>query len=109
LVSGGDGITNGIYRFREDTDGNGAANGVTSHYTPPVVSVITSDTCGTQLALGYERNIYVVHSANVNYASCPTDAVYVYEHDASGNAKPLRILTGSATKLDQPSGIYEGK
>jgi len=95
----------GIFRFDEDTVGHGATQGGSSHFSPHVVSVIKSDTCGGQLALGYERNIYVAHSTQ----DCPTDAVYVYEHDASGNATPLRILTGSATKLDQPTGIYEGK
>jgi hypothetical protein len=108
LVSGwdGNGGHRGIFRFKEDTVGYGGADfGGTPKYTPPVVSIITSDTCGAQLALGYERNIYVAHSKS---GSCASDAVYVYEHDASGNAKPLRILSGSATKLDGPVGIYEG-
>jgi hypothetical protein len=107
LVSGWDGNRRGIFRFDEDTVGYGVADfGGTPKYKPALVSVITSDTCGAQLALGYERNIYVAHS---KLGSCSTDAVYVYEHDASGNAAPLRVLTGSATKLDGPVGIYEGK
>jgi hypothetical protein len=97
----------GIYRFDEDTAGHGSvAGGPPAHFSPPIVSIVTSDTCGSQLALGYERDIYAAHSTF--NGTCPEDAVYVYEHDASENAAPLRILTGSATKLDQPSGIYEG-
>jgi len=34
--------------------------------------------------------------------------VYVYAHDANGKANPLRILTGAATLLNGPSGIYVG-
>jgi hypothetical protein len=104
LVSGYDGVTEGIFRLDEDTVGGG---GSPPSLTPAVVSIITSDTCGSQLALGSDRNIYVAHSTT--YRPCSADAVYVYEHDASGNATPLRVLTGSATNLDGPSGIYEGK
>jgi hypothetical protein len=107
LASGTDGVSSGIFRFDEDTVGHGVPPfGGSPNYTPPVVSLITSDTCGRQLALGYQRSIYVAHNASLG---CSTDAVYVYRHDASGSVAPLRILTGSATKLDQPTGIYEGK
>jgi hypothetical protein len=96
----------GIYRFAEDTVGNGNTD-FTNVFKPAVVSIITSDTCGAALALppGPTPNTYVVHST----PACPTDAVYVYTHGASGNAAPLRILSGLATKLKQPFGIYEGK
>jgi hypothetical protein len=110
LVSGNDGVTQGIFRFREDTAGHGAYEygpPPPPSYSPAVVSVITSDICGGQLALGHDRNIYVAHSTYGS--SCAADAVYVYQHDASGNAAPLRVLSGSATQLDQPSGIYVGK
>jgi len=108
LVSGSDGAEQGIFRLDDDTDGHGANDGVPPNFTPAVVSVITSDTCGSQLALGDDRNIYVAHSTAYP-GSCASDAVYVYEHDASGNAAPIRVLTGPATQLDQPAGIYEGQ
>jgi len=107
LVSGADGVEAGIFRFQEDTVGHGGYDGGTPSYTPAVESVITSDTCGSQLALGPDRNIYVVHSTWGG--RCATDAVHVYQHDASGSATPLRVLTGAATQLDQPSGILVGK
>ena len=72
----------------------------------PVVSVITSETCAGQIAIGYLRNIYAVHS---KASGCPADAIYVYTHDSSGNVPPLRVLSGPATKLDEPVGIYEGQ
>jgi hypothetical protein len=97
----------GIMRFAEGTNGYGIFSNQPASFTPPVVSTITSDTCGGNLALGYLRNIYVVH--NKATGGCPTDAVYVYNHDSSGNATPLRVLSGSATRLSSPVGIYEGK
>jgi hypothetical protein len=97
----------GIYRFAEDTVGGGNTE-FTKVFKPAVISIITSDTCGSQLALppGPTPNTYVVHGTQ---SGCPTDAVYVYTHSASGNAAPLRILSGPATKLNQHYGIYEGK
>jgi len=112
LVTSGPGgtyATGGIYRLAEKTTGAGPLaypNPATWASAP--VSVITSDTCGTQLALGYLRNIYVTHST-ATFPACPSDAVYVYAHDASGNASPLRVLSGGATKLAQPYGIFEGQ
>lgn len=97
----------GIYRLAEDTVGNGPGAPVRGETLNPLpISVITSDTCGSQLALGYLRNIYVTHSTKIG--RCSTDAVYVYTHDAAGAAAPLRVLSGSATLLDEPYGIYEG-
>jgi hypothetical protein len=111
LVSGNDWVTQGIFRFQEDTVGEGAYEfgpPPQPSYTPAVGSVITSDTCGSQLALGHDRNIYVVHSTGLFGTPCAADAVYVYQHDASGNAAPLRVLTGSATQLDVPTGVHVG-
>ena len=93
----------GIYRLAEDTTGSGMPG---QPFSPAPVSIITSDACGGQLALGYLRNIYVVHS---KASGCPADAVYVYNHDAYGAAVPIRVLSGTATKLSSPVGIYEGK
>jgi hypothetical protein len=105
LASGTDTASTGIFRFAENTQGYGALFGP-AKFTPKIVSLITSDTCAGQLALGYERSIYAVH-ARANY--CASDAIYVYEHDSSGDAKPIRILSGSKTALESPNGIYEGK
>ncbi len=96
----------GITRFTEDTAGDGADYGLPASFAPAIVGTITSDTCGTQVALGYLRNIYVSHSIQ---SGCATDAVYVYTHDSSGNVAPLRVLSGPSTGLSTPSGIYEGK
>jgi hypothetical protein len=106
---------NGVMRFVESTNGNGQyttplGGGYQVHpasFSPPIVSTLTSETCGGNLVLGYLRNIYVVHSKATG--GCPTDAVYVYTHDSSGNAPPLRALSGAATQLSSPFGIYEGK
>lgn len=104
--------SDGIYRLAEDTVGIGPNNPSEKEtFKPKPLSVITSDTCGGQLALaqGLEPDIYVTHSAAVApWPICPSDAVYVYAHDANGKANPLRILTGAATLLNGPSGIYVG-
>lgn len=108
LVTGNSGNGgSGLYRFAETSTGSFPYMSNPEHIVPPVVSVITSETCGTQLAVapGPTPNTYVTHGKQ---SACPTDAIYVYTHAASGDAKPLRILTGSATKLDKPYGIYEG-
>jgi len=95
----------GIQRFAEDTTGYGPNYGVAASFSPAPSGTITSDTCGTQLAVGYLRNIYVAHGTQ---SGCPADAVYVYTHDSSGDAVPLRVLSGPATRLNGPYGIYEG-
>ena len=96
----------GIQRFAENTAGYGPNFGVAPSLSPAIVGTITSDTCGTQLALGYLRNIFVAHGTQ---SGCAADAVYVYTHDSTGNAAPLRVLSGSATRLSGPYGIYEGR
>jgi hypothetical protein len=83
-----------IYRLKEETHNNFGFS-----LTPaPVQTFNTNVLCG-QLALGYLRNIYAVCGSAVN----------VYTPTATGNATPLRVLTGSATKLNKPYGIYEGQ
>jgi hypothetical protein len=78
--------------------------------TPPVVSIVTSDTCGGSIALGYLRNVYVTHAEISGVDGCTApDAIDVYEHDAAGDAKPLRVLSGPRTKLDAPNTICEGR
>jgi hypothetical protein len=76
-----------------------AASGCAPVWRPAIITTITSDTFGSQLALGYLRNIYVTHGTQ---SGCPKDAIYVYAHDSAGNAAPLRILSGSATRLAAP-------
>ncbi len=91
--------TSGIIRLAENTNGIAAYDGNPSTLQPAIISTITSATNCGQLALGYLRNIYSVCGDEVN----------VYTHDSSGNVSPLRVLSGSATKLNMPYGIYEGK
>lgn len=98
----------GIYRFAEKTNGHGdIPDGPSTSYVPPPVSIITNDTCGGQLATppGPTPYTYVLHGTE---NGCPTDAVYVYQNNASGNATPVRILSGPATLMNQPYGLYEG-
>jgi hypothetical protein len=98
----------GIYRFAENTNGHGdVPDGPSTAYAPPPVSIITNDTCGGQLATppGLTPYTYVLHGTE---NGCPADAVYVYSHDASGKATPVRILSGPATQMSQPYGLYEG-
>jgi hypothetical protein len=97
---------NGIFRFAEKTVGSG---GSPPDLKPAIVSIISSDTCGSALALGQFRDIYVAHSTATSfYMPCSADAVFVFAPAASGNATPERIIAGAATLLDQPSGIFEG-
>jgi hypothetical protein len=91
-------VPGSIIRLKEGTSGSFYDSPPT--LTPPLVSTITTATACSALALGYLRNIYAV---------CGTNTVNVYEHDASGAAKPIRVLSGSKTLLDNPVGIYEGK
>jgi hypothetical protein len=90
----------GIYRMAETTNGHGAyLSSYPASFSPPIVSII-NDTGAGQLATapGPDPYTYAVHAS----------AVYVYTENASGNAPPLRILSGTATGLNQPYGIAEG-
>jgi hypothetical protein len=80
-----------IVRFAEKTDGS-ADIGNGSTYNPPIVSTITSVRCSGQLATppGPTPYTYVVQGTP---AGCPTDAVYVFANNASGNATPVRVLS----------------
>jgi hypothetical protein len=102
LVATGD----GIYRLAENTIGSGDSGGSLG-LKPAPVSKITSDKCGSQLAVapGPTPNTYALNQKDFG---CPTDAVYVYANSASGNAAPVRILSGPATKMSKPTGITEG-
>jgi hypothetical protein len=96
-----------IVRFAEKTDGSAdIGNGTT--YNPPIVSTITSVRCRGQLATppGPTPYTYVVQGTATG---CPTDAVYVFANNAAGNATPVRVLSGPATKLNKAFGIIEGK
>jgi hypothetical protein len=96
----------GIYRFAENTVGHGAVNSVVpAAFTPAPLGIITSDVCGSQLALDNERYLYVVHARQ---AGCAADAINVYLPDAAGSVAPARVLSGPATKLSAPYGIYVG-
>jgi hypothetical protein len=100
-------ITDGasITRFAETTDGNSDI-GLGKSFVPPIVSVL-NDACGQQLATppGPTPYTYVVHGTQ---AGCPSDAVVVYANNASGNAAPVRTLSGPATLMHKPFGIVEG-
>jgi hypothetical protein len=104
LVSSG----NGIYRLAENTNGYGPDITGTAQLTPAPVAIITSDTCGGQLAVapGSTPATYVVQETGC--PGTPNGAVDVYANSASGSAAPLRTLSGSATQLNKPYGIYEG-
>jgi hypothetical protein len=97
----------GIYRLAENTVSVGALD-----LKPAPVSLITSDTCASQVAVapGPTPYTYVTHNtaAAAFREACAADAVYVYANSASGNAAPVRVLSGPATKLNLPYGIYEG-
>jgi hypothetical protein len=97
----------GIERFVEDTSGLGPYGGNPATFTPPMVSVITGDTCGAQFAIDDLRDVYVAQNAKI--FGCASDAVTVYRHDAFGHALPLRVISGSATQLDSPYGMYVGQ
>jgi hypothetical protein len=99
----------GIYRLAESTVGNGPFGGggpLPIHFTPALVSIITSDTCGGQLATapGPSPYTYVMDEC----AGDPYPTVRVYTNGASGNALPLRVLGGPATLMNLPYGITEG-
>jgi hypothetical protein len=99
----------GIYRLAENTVGNGPFGGggpLPVHLTPAPVSIITSDTCGGQLATapGPSPYTYVMDEC----AGDPYPTVRVYTNSAAGNALPIRVLGGSATRMSQPYGITEG-
>jgi DNA-binding beta-propeller fold protein YncE len=77
----------------------------------PMATITSTSTCkfnkGTigpsinqpyQVALDSESNIYV---ANSNGPYC----IAVFAPDASGSAKPIRTITGMATKLSSPDGV----
>jgi hypothetical protein len=97
--------SSGIDRFREVTVGHPYLFQFNSpaSFAPALVSTITSETCGRQIALGYLRNIYVVHDCGDGSFS-----VNVYTHDSMGSVKPLRVLSGAAPKMNKPFGLYEG-
>jgi hypothetical protein len=97
----------GLYRLRETTAGVGPDGYVPENWKPKPVAVITSDTCASQLALGFKRTIYATQS--VSGGGCASDAVDVYAPDAKGNASPVSVLTGPATQLNEPYGIYVGQ
>lgn len=99
----------GIYRLKENTVGNGPFGGggpLPVNLTPATVSVITSDTCGGHLATapGSAPKTYVVDEC----VGDPYPTVRVYANNASGNALPIRVLGGPATRMNQPYGITVG-
>jgi hypothetical protein len=98
--------TCGIYRLAENAAGYGPFGPSHDTLSPAPVAVITSETCAQQIAVGAGREIYVTRSTQF---ACPVDAVRAYGSKASGNASPLRELTGSLTGLSSPYGILEGQ
>jgi hypothetical protein len=98
----------GIYRFKEDTVGTGGVPTGPVKFTPALVSTI-ADTCTNTLAVapGPYAPTYAVHMG-FGQGECAVPAIYVYANNASGNSGRLRVLSGSATGLNVPYGIYEG-
>jgi hypothetical protein len=103
-LSVGGNIPTGIIRFHENTSGSGSYYGP-AKFTPPVVSVLRTQTCGENLALDDMRNLYVAAGSD-----CSSDSaeIVVYGPNATGMAAPLRRITGPATELDHPYGIDIG-
>ena len=98
----------GIYRFAETTNGFFPYMGFPAKLSHPIVSVITSDMCGGQVAVATGPTPYTyVMNSTLNH--CSSNSVYVYANNAAGFAQPVRILGGPATGMNQPYGIYEGK
>jgi hypothetical protein len=95
----------GMYRLAEDTTGFGPDDPGGLKLTPTPLSIVTSETCGSQVAVSPGRDIFVSH----NSSACPADAVYVYAPSANGNAAPLRVLSGANTLLSLPYGIFVGE
>jgi hypothetical protein len=74
--------------------------------SPAPVSIITSDTCGGQLATAPGPSPYTYVMDECAGDQYPT--VRVYTNSAAGNALPIRVLGGPATRMSQPYGITEG-
>ena len=95
---------NGIYRLHENT-----INTVNDHTLKPAPVSIIDDKCAGPLAVapGYLPDTYALHPGGTNGCSA-TPAVYVYYNRADGDVKPCRVLSGPATGLNAPAGIYVG-
>jgi DNA-binding beta-propeller fold protein YncE len=57
----------------------------------------------------YAKQFYAGQNPAEPYSVRYIDAIHVFTAAATGNAQPLRVLSGLATQLRQPVGIYEGK
>jgi hypothetical protein len=95
-------VNSGILRLAEGASGTAEVLGdlpCTFTIAPKPISLITSAANCSQLAIGYLRNIYAVCGS----------AIKVYTPQSNGDVKPLRVLSGRATNISGPFGIYEGK
>jgi hypothetical protein len=90
-----------VYRFPDATTGvldSPDAPGV----TPPIVSGFSVATCPVAIATDETRTIYVAGQG------CPADSIAAFAPDSSGDALPVRQISGPATELAEPTYITVG-
>jgi len=90
-----------VYRFPDATTGildSPDAPGV----TPPIVSGFSVATCPVAIATDETRTIYVAGQG------CPADSIAAFAPDSSGDAMPVRQISGPATELAEPTYITVG-
>jgi hypothetical protein len=90
-----------VYRFSDAATGildSPDAPGI----TPPIVSGFSVATCPVAIATDETRTIYVAGQG------CPADSIASFAPDSSGDAMPVRQITGPATELAEPTYITVG-
>lgn len=90
-----------VYRFPDATTGrldSPDAPGV----TPPIVSGFSVANCPVAIATDDTRTIYVAGQG------CPADSIAAFAPDSSGDATPVRQISGPATELADPTYVTVG-